>query len=287
MILPIGTDVRLRHRPIANIALIAANVLVFALTDWFEVPLVKALLPPLNAGVPVLHEYITYQFRHGNVAHLIGNMLFLWVFGNAVCDRMGSIPYLVFYLTSGMFAGAVYVQNSDSALIGASGAIAAVTTAFLVLYPRVHIDLIVWMYVIFRWQLPAMGLIVVKIILWDNVISPRLHSDLASEVAFSAHLGGYSFGFLISLLLLGVRALPRNQFDLLAVWNRWRRRSGLTSEVAFGGGRPMRPVTVEEVDARPLDSRPLSPGQQLREDILDRIAEHDMREAARLYEQLT
>lgn len=286
MIVPIGTDVRLRRRPIGNIVLIALNVLIFLATDGFHSLLVQSLLPPLNAGVPAMHEYLTYQFRHGNATHLFGNMLFLWVFGNAVCDRMGSLPYVVFYLASGVFAGLVFAYNSGSALVGASGSIAAVTTAFLVLYPRVHISLIFFPLVFFVFQIPAMLLIVVKIILWDNVVAPSLHRGVVSEVAFSAHLGGYAFGFLISLLLLGSRALPRNQFDLLAVWNRWRRRSGLTAEVAFSSAGAARPISVEELDSRPLDARPPTPAEQLRDDILDRIAEHDMREAVRLYEQM-
>src|SRR5262249_37498599 len=228
MIVPIGTDVRLRRRPVGNIALIVINVLVFVATDGFHSGLVQALLPPLNAGAPSLHEYLTYQFRHGSPTHLIGNMLFLWVFGNPVCDRLGSLAYVVFYLVSVVVAAFVDVNNSGAALIGASGSIAAITTAFLVLYPRVHIALIFFPLVFWVFQIPAMLLIVLKIILWDNVIAPyMLHRGVEEMVAFSAHLGGYAFGFVVSLTLLASRALPRNQFDLLALWNRWARRRGV------------------------------------------------------------
>lgn len=289
MIVPIGTDVRLRRRPVGNILLIVLNVLVFVATDGLSGPLshlVQSLLPPLNAGAPVLHEYLTYQFRHGSAAHLIGNMLFLWVFGNAVCDRMGSGVYLVFYLASGVFAGFVYASTASAALVGASGSIAAVTTAFLVLYPRVHIALVFVPLVFFVFHVPAMLLIVVKIILWDNIVAPNISRGVEEMVAFSAHLGGYAFGFTVSLALLAARALPRSQFDLLALLSRWRRRSGWTAEVAF---RPSpaapRTVVVEEVDSRPLDG-PLTAVDQLREDVVDRLAEHDHREAVRLYQRL-
>jgi membrane associated rhomboid family serine protease len=290
MIVPIGTDVRLRRKPVGNIALIVLNILVFIGTDgtqgWLS-QLLHAVLPPLNAGAPALHEYLTYQLRHGNATHLIGNMLFLWVFGNAVCDRMGSLPYVVFYLASGVFAGFIYALTSSAALVGASGSIAAVTTAFLVLYPRVHIALVFFPLIFWVFQIPAMLLIVGKIILWDNIIAPNmLHREVQELVAFSAHLGGYAFGFAVSLALLAGRALPRNQFDLLALWNRWRRRSGLTAEVSFDGASSPRPVVVEELNSRPLDSRALSETEQLREDVIDRIAEHDLREAVRLYERL-
>ncbi|GMU81098.1 MAG: hypothetical protein AMXMBFR47_09690 [Planctomycetota bacterium] len=286
MLLPIGTDVRLRRRPIGNYALILANILVYVLADGMGMEALHRALPPLHAGVPALHEYITYQFRHGDVAHLIGNMLFLWIFGNAVCDRMGSLNYVIFYLASGVVAGVVYAFNSNSAMVGASGAIAAVTTAFLAFYPRVHITLLLWFLIVTVIQLPAMLVIGVKIILWDNIISPRLSSGMMDNVAYSAHLGGYAFGFAVAMLMLAVRALPRNQFDLLAIINRWHRRSGLTAEVSFQPPRTARPVVAEEVDSRPLGEPP-SPAATLREDIQDRLAEHDFREAVRLYEKLT
>lgn len=285
MLLPIGTDVRLRRRPIGNYALILANVLVFTLADGMGIEAIHRAVPVLHAGVPALHEYITYQFRHGDIMHLVGNMLFLWIFGNAVCDRMGSLNYVIFYLAAGVVAGVTYASTSNSAMLGASGAIAAVTMAFLVFYPRVHVTLLIWFMIVMVIQLPAILVIGVKIVLWDNVISPRLGSGMMDNVAYSAHLGGYTFGFIVALLLLLIRALPRNQFDLLAIVHRWYRRSGIAAEVSFQPPRAARPVVVEEVRSRPLGLPP-APEEVLRADIQDRLAEHDFREAVRLYEQL-
>ncbi|RMF81570.1 MAG: rhomboid family intramembrane serine protease [Planctomycetota bacterium] len=285
-LIPIGTDVRLRSRPIGNYCLIAANVLVMLIGTRMPPNVLDALLPPLHADVPMLHEYITYQFRHGDLWHLVGNMLFLWIFGNAVCDRMGSLNYVLFYLAGGVVAGVVFTQANNNPLVGASGAIAAVTTAFLVLFPRVHVTLLIWFFIITTIQLPAMILIVFKIILWDNVLAPSFERGMASNVAYSAHLGGYAFGLAVSLGMLLVRALPRNQFDLLALWSRWTRRTGMASEYSFRRPPVARPVRVEELESAPLESLPLSEAEQLREDILDRIAEHDLGEAAQLYERL-
>lgn len=284
MIIPIGTDVRLRRRPVGNWVLVGLNVLVFLVEQQGGAGLVHAALPPLCGAAPSLNEYLTYQFRHGDFWHLAGNMLFLWIFGNAVCDRMGSVNYILFYLAGGVFAGMVFAYGNNNSLLGASGAIAAVTTAFLVLYPRVHITMLVWLFWLIPLQLPAMIVIVLKMILWDNVIAPRFDTGMVSNVAFSAHLGGYSFGVVVAMLLLAVRALPRNQFDMLALLSRWRRRSGLPAFPV--GPAPLRRVDIRELESRPLDPIPLSPAERLREDILDRVSEHDLNEAARLYVEL-
>ncbi|MFQ5807401.1 MAG: rhomboid family intramembrane serine protease, partial [Phycisphaerae bacterium] len=205
MLIPIGTDIRLRKPPVGNWLLVALNVLVFLLVDKLHVRFAEDFLPPLHAGLPTLHEYLSYQFRHGDFWHLAGNMLFLWVFGNAVCDRMGSLSYVVFYLAGGVFAGYVFAATNANPLVGASGAIAAVTTAFLVLFPRVHIRILLWFLIVTTIQLPSMFFIVFKIILWDNVIAPSIdRGALVSNVGYSAHLGGYAFGLGIVLVFVNL-----------------------------------------------------------------------------------
>lgn len=289
MIIPIGTDVRLRSQPLGNYILIGLNVAVFLLegirgeaqtANWID-----GILPPLDAAVPTLREYLTYQFRHGGVMHLLGNMLFLWIFGNAVCDRLGSLSYTMLYLAGGVFAGLVFASTAQARLVGASGAIAAVTTAFLVLYPRVHITVLLWAFVVMTLQIPAMFLIVFKIILWDNIIAPGLDRGMTSNVAFSAHLGGYLFGFAVTWVLLALRALPRNQFDMLALWSRYQRRAGLTpAPPPLPGTRRARPIT--QVQERSDDPLPSGPQDAMRNAVLDRLSESDFEEAAQLYEQL-
>jgi len=285
--IPVGTDVRLRRRPVANYVLIALNVSAFILTSVVGDAFTAAFLTPLDADVPSLFQYLTYQFQHGDLTHLLGNMLFLFIFGNPVCDRMGGLAYTLFYLAGGVVAGAYFAVNSDSSLIGASGSIAAVTTAFMVLFPRVHVTLLLIFIIITPIQIPAMLLIVFKIILWDNVLAPYLDRGVASSaVAFDAHLAGYAFGFVVAMILLAVRALPRNNFDLLALWGRWRRRTGFVPAPSRRGPVVARPVRVEQIDSRPLDALRPEPAEQLREDVLSRMAERDFAEAAQLYRKL-
>lgn len=287
MLIPVGTDVRLRRPPVANIVLIGLNVLVFLAPGMFETNFWDVALPPLNGAVPMLHEYVTYQFRHGDFGHLAGNMLFLWVFGNAVCDRMGPWAYVTFYLSGGVFAGVAFTAFNTNPLIGASGSIAAVTTAFLVLYPRVHITLLFWLVIVTLFQIPAMWLIVLKIILWDNMIAPSFgHAGMQSSVAYSAHLGGYAFGFAAAMLMLATRGLPRNQFDMLALWRRWSLRQGLPT--TLGGPAPSPARTPSPWRNVPDDAPKESPqARSLREDVLSRMLEGDWAEAARLYQELS
>ena len=285
-IIPIGTEVQLRRPPLANWALIAANVLAFGLTDWLggSHGAQFKMFYALDGARPALHEYVTYQFLHGDGWHLLGNMLFLWIFGNAVCDRMGGFAYVLFYLAGGVVAGVAFTQTAENPLVGASGAIAAVTTAFLALYPRVHVTMLVPVFLPFTFQIPAMIVIVFKIILWDNVLAPSIDQGTAANVAYSAHLGGYAFGFVAALGLLVVRALPRNQFDMVALWNRWRRRHGLVGPTPAPA--TARPITVEEVDSRPLAGVTLTPVEQLREEIADRFEARDLGAATESYLRL-
>ncbi|MFO0838836.1 MAG: rhomboid family intramembrane serine protease [Phycisphaerae bacterium] len=284
LIIPIGTEVRLRRAPLGNYLLLGLNIAVFLLGDLGRVEWAGKEQFMFNASLPTLGQYVSYQFLHGDVYHLLGNMLFLWIFGNAVCDRMGSVAYVLFYLAGGVFAAFAYAHYNNSPLLGASGAIAAVTTAFLVLFPRVHVAMLLWVFFYMTtFQLPSMILIVFKIILWDNVVAPMLdqHAGMAASVAYSAHLAGYAFGFCVSLLLLLTRALPRSQFDQLALMQRWMRRGGV-GDFAPAGPVRTRAIRLEEVESRPLEAPRLTAAEQLREDILDRLAERDVGEAARL-----
>ena len=114
-----------------NWALIAANVVVFILQKSTRVEEYLTLDP----GDPVLFSFIGYQFLHGDWLHLISNMLFLYIFGNNVNDKMGHVGYLGFYLAGGVAAGIGHMLTSFSPVIGASGAVAAVTGAYLALLP--------------------------------------------------------------------------------------------------------------------------------------------------------
>ncbi len=284
-LIPVGTDIRLHRPPLANWLLIGLNVGAHLVLSQARFAAVGRQLA-LDASLPALYQYISYQFVHGDWMHLAGNMLFLWIFGNAVCDRLGSLAYVLFYLAGGVAAGVVYASVSEGPMVGASGAIAAVTTAFLVLFPRVHIRVLLWFFVLTVFEMPALWLIVLKIILWDNVIAPSIDRNAAmANVAYSAHLGGYAFGFLTTLLLLAGRAVDRNPFDLLAIWSRWYRRTPLPTDAVAGRVGP-RPVRARELSSRPIEPLEPSAPQRLRNEVIDAIETRQYRHAAELYRRL-
>ncbi|MCH9058338.1 MAG: rhomboid family intramembrane serine protease, partial [Planctomycetes bacterium] len=206
MLIPIRTKTDLRLTPYANYAVIGINVCVFFVFHFVlaRSSVGKSLLAELSfqSGRPSLYQFVSYQFLHADTWHLLGNMLFLWVFGNSVNAKMGHLPYLLFYLAGGIFAGTGYAfigsldEVGGGYLVGASGSIAAVTTAYLVLFPRSHITFIYIFFFIGKIDLPSMLIIVFKIVLWDNIIAPNWGG--AGNVAYSAHLCVYTFGFCVA-----------------------------------------------------------------------------------------
>ncbi len=251
-LLPIGNNAPMRERPTVNYVLIAINAVFFALFYVLAHMPGGQELAQIRDGMilypqsPYLFQFITYQFLHAGWAHIIGNMWFLYLFGNAVNSKMGNAPYLFFYLAGGVFAGIGFaLTGTQNPVLGASGSIAAVTTAYLVLFPRTTVRLFYW-FLVFMGDLEvgSMLLIVGKMIVWDNIITADLLTSPGADraIAYEAHLSGYAFGFVATLLMMLVGALPRDTFDIVALWNRWKRRrefAGIYSDSPLG-----RPLTV-------------------------------------------
>jgi membrane associated rhomboid family serine protease len=153
------------------------------------------LFPDKNVYLAVLWS----MFLHGSLFHLLGNMLFLWIFGNNVEDRFGHVPYVLFYLLAGAAATAAHVLgNADATvpLIGASGAIAGVMGAYLIWYPSARVlTLLGW----FLVELPA----AVVLGLWFVL---QFATNPNSGVAWLAHVGGFIVGAALALALSGVFA---------------------------------------------------------------------------------
>lgn len=195
-----------------TVGLIATNVLVFLLqmtpqgqifaASFAEIPseLIgsggrAAYGPQDRLPVPEALTLITYQFLHGSPLHLIGNMLFLWVFGDNIEDAMGHMRFLVFYLLCGIAGGlahAVMTPASDIPLIGASGAVAGVISAYLILHPRVRVWVLAFRFIPLRisaaWALGA----------WIATQFVMLAIPDETPVAWWAHIGGILAGaFLI------------------------------------------------------------------------------------------
>jgi membrane associated rhomboid family serine protease len=162
-------------------------------------------------GKSVVLSIFTSMFLHGGWLHIIGNMVFLWVFGNNVEDRMGRAVFLLFYLVAGVVAAyseAFVHTASDVPLVGASGAVAGVLGAYLVMYPRARVLTLVFFFFITMIELPA----VVVLGLWFVLQAFQGLGSLGTEavgVAWFAHIGGFVFGALIALAFYRRQRLRR------------------------------------------------------------------------------
>lgn len=155
--------------------------------------------PPAYDKSPVL-SVLTAMFLHGSWLHLLGNMLFLLIFGNNIEDRMGHVRYLLFYLVCGYAAGYGFaLTNSYSAtpLIGASGAIAGVLGAYLVLYPRVRVWILVPFLLFLPLRLPAWLVLGFWFVLQALYSTGQAVAE-AGTVAYLAHVVGFIVGMLLA-----------------------------------------------------------------------------------------
>jgi membrane associated rhomboid family serine protease len=154
---------------------------------------------------------ITAMFLHAGWLHLLGNMLFLWIFGDNVEDALGRFGYLGFYLIGGIAAGAlqfVLAPNSTIPNVGASGAIAAVLGAYIVLYPRARILTVVFYFLITIIELPALVVLGLWFVLQLFQGVSGLAAHVNGGVAYWAHVGGFGFGAIVAWLFFRGRRLP-------------------------------------------------------------------------------
>ena len=247
--------------PYATYGLIAVNALVWALVQGFgtepalsssvcQLGLVPADLlhtAPAGTSFPLTpdtvctlsddgsswHTVITSMFMHGGWMHLIGNMWFLWIFGNNVEDAMGHFRFILFYLLCGVAAGALqtaFDPDSVIPMVGASGAIGGVMGAYVLMYPRVHVHLFIFLgFYATTFAVPAYFMLgywfLVQLVSGSVAIGAQ-----GGGVAFWAHVGGFVAGALLSLVFRNREMLARHpyygwkqQAAPTQSWNRVRR----------------------------------------------------------------
>jgi membrane associated rhomboid family serine protease len=229
-VIPLSDGIPARRFPIVNVALIVAN---FAVWMFYELPHVGTSVahssfypcavdgechPTLSWGV----SWLTATFMHGSWGHILGNMLFLAIFGKNVEDAFGHLRYLVFYLVGGFVAMMTQTvmtliagtgADAHVPLLGASGAIAAVLGAYFVLYPGSRVLTLV---VVFPVRIPAYVFLgvwfLLQLVEGDlGLLAPGSHGG---GTAFFAHVGGFVFGLAIARLLAGGTAR-----DPAAAWS--------------------------------------------------------------------
>lgn len=219
-----------RTFPAVTVLLIAANVLLFfyelSLGPRLEAFLMSAAFVParlfddgaIHVGElgPEAGSALLSMFLHGGWGHLLGNMLFLWVFGDNIEDRLGHLRFLLFYLLAGYAATIAHAWSAPASTlpaVGASGAISGVLGAYLFLHPKARIVTVIWFFIFLRFiEIPA----IVYLPIWFAL---QLFSGVAAlnaptaqnagGVAWFAHIGGFVAGPVLLALLGGFRKQRR------------------------------------------------------------------------------
>jgi membrane associated rhomboid family serine protease len=231
-VLPLRDNVPTRTFPIVTVGIIVANILVWAWEIGGATSLETDVIaygyypckidgpcvgPALQAEIPWWQNAFTSMFMHGSWLHIIGNMLFLWIFGNNVEDALGKVRFFLWYVAGGLAATALqtfvtlnFADARDASIpnIGASGAIAAVLGAYLLLLPSARVLTAIFILFIFLQEIPAILFLGFWFLfqLWQGGWS-ILHPEAGGGVAFFAHIGGFVFGMATIFLVAKRRPL--------------------------------------------------------------------------------
>ncbi|MBI1368002.1 MAG: rhomboid family intramembrane serine protease [Planctomycetes bacterium] len=214
ILVPYQVDVPMARWPIANFGLIAVTILFFVYElNGMSDAMFEAMV--LEGWNPI--GLIGHMLLHADIVHLVGNMIFLWVFGNAVCAKLGNGRYILTYLALGVFAGAIQNLCDGHPTIGASGAINGIVGLFLVFYPR-NLVSCAWLFIIrvgvFHCESILMILLWLAFDIWGVVSG-------GGAVAYFAHLGGFAGGFGLAVLLLrrGYVQMGSTEKSILEGWS--------------------------------------------------------------------
>ncbi|MDD5116643.1 MAG: rhomboid family intramembrane serine protease [Candidatus Omnitrophica bacterium] len=205
--IPLKDDLPTKRFPKITIGLIVLNTLIFIFQSiFFHTDLVAyfnlfGVIPALGFSIDRLYTFITSMFVHGGLLHIAGNMYYLWIFGDNVEDRMGSLKFMIFYFLcgiSGDFVFCLMQPSLNEPAIGASGAISGVLGAYLLLYPRQCLETI-WLGR--KREIPAANYLIFWIIMQLFIGTISLATKDA-EVAYWAHIGGFVSGLILLRLFV-------------------------------------------------------------------------------------
>lgn len=231
--IPIRDENPTRRFPVITVAILVVNIVVFvyevSLSDAEFVAFIDrwAFTPTRFAAEPlspaVLLTFITAMFLHGGWLHLGGNMLYLWIFGNNIEDRLGKVRFVGFYLASGIIATLTHVIVEgirDIPLLGASGAIAGVLGAYLLLFPQARVLVMIPIFFIIELaRVPAAFVIgfwfLIQILQGIGSISP---DATGGGVAWWAHVGGFVAGVALALPAFLADRRARKKKSFTATW---------------------------------------------------------------------
>lgn len=184
------------------------------------------VIPQAPGPTPIYLTIFSAMFMHGSVMHLLGNLLYLWIFGDNVELRFGAIPFIIFYLLSGITATFAQILLDSSTVIpnlGASGAISGVLGAYLVLFPKNRVNAIFLWYFVSVPAILAIGAWIVMQLVggWGSLVAA---GGAVGGVAYAAHIGGFAAGVVLALFMrVFIRVEPVNPFQKYSSYERSRR----------------------------------------------------------------
>ncbi|MBC7235132.1 MAG: rhomboid family intramembrane serine protease [Chloroflexi bacterium] len=223
--IPIGDVNPRRHFPLVTVIFIAINTLVFIYqltlseADLQRFFLSAAIIPARVTQSPdlgALWSIITSMFLHGGTMHIIGNMLYLWIFGDNIEELFGALLYIFFYLLSGIVAAAAQVlvyPTSTTPTLGASGAVAGVLGAYAVLFPQARVRTLLLAFYFIRFvELPALLVLGFWFVIQLFSGATAITTMSTGGVAWFAHIGGFSLGLLAGFFYRIVhKGVPRRR----------------------------------------------------------------------------
>ena len=289
--IPLGTD-RITRKTPTTITIIVLNIAIFLLISLglnaqstataskaAEIEQFGVFYPGLQMVLTHPWTLVTYAFLHdpSGLSHVAFNMLFLWIFGRAVEDRLGSIWFAVFYIAGAIVAALGQWLISPAPMIGASGAIAAATGAFAALCPRSRVRVLFFFTII---EIPGIVLVLIFVGLdLFGQLGQSVSSTSRGGIAYSAHLFGYAFGMLTMLALLGSGILKRTEFDLFFIMKQMKRRREMRAAVNQSRSPWVKDVSTLSVATPQATTDVLRAGTPMRRQLSDADAKRELHDA--------
>ena len=206
LLLPYKVDVKSSRKPYANYLVMIAIVAVFVLQQIYPEERTKPFF--LNGWSA--RGLLGYMWLHMGYIHIIFNLIFLWVFGNAVCAKIGNVLYLPVYVAVGLLAAVIHLTFDVRMTVGASGAIFGIIGIYLVLYPYNSIKCLFWFLAyIRRFSIAGFWII----ILWIALNLLGVISGYTGGAAYFAHIGGFVGGVILAIILVGSKLVTRDSMD--------------------------------------------------------------------------
>ena len=289
--IPLGTD-RITRKTPTTITIVVLNIVIFLLISLglnaestataskaAEIEQFGVFYPGLQMVLTHPWTLVTYAFLHdpSGLSHVAFNMLFLWIFGRAVEDRLGSIWFAVFYIAGAIVSALGQWLISPAPMIGASGAIAAATGAFAALCPRSRVRVLFFFTII---EIPGIVLVLIFVGLdLFGQLGQSVSSTSRGGIAYSAHLFGYAFGMLTMLALLGSGILKRTEFDLFFIMKQMKRRREMRAAVNQSRSPWVNDISTLSVATPQATPDALRAGIPMRRQLSDSDAKRELHDA--------